>query len=196
MKEKKKIRVHLWDQMVLIGFGLALFYAVFDSVLYIFLSYDVDFFQRLLGPDISAIWSRIAILCLFVIFGSHAQFTINQRIAAEAALRESEEKFRTIIETSPDGYYEVDRNGNFTFFNDSMCKILGYSREEMAALNQLELLDEANSRKLKNTFDKVLSSGAPVTSLPWTLSDKSRSMRFVESSVSLIKDPRGSLIGF
>ena len=196
MKEKKKIRVHFWDQMVLIGFGLALFYTVFDSVLYIFLSYDVDFFQRLLGPDISAIWSRIAILCLFVIFGSHAQFTINQRTAAEAALRESEEKFRTIIETTPDGYYEVDRDGNFTFFNDSMCKIVGYSREEIAALNQLELLDEANSQKLKDVFNKVLDSGNPVTSLAWTLSDKNRSLRFVESSVSLIKDPKGNPVGF
>ena len=196
MKEEKKIRVHFWDQMVLIGFGLALFYTVFDSVLYIFLSYDVDFFQRLLGPDISAIWSRIAILCLFVIFGSHAQFTINQRAAAEAALRESEEKFRTIIETTPDGYYEVDRNANFTFFNDSMCKILGYSREEMATLNQLELLDETNSQKLRDTFNKVLDSGNPITSLSWTLYDKNRSLRFVESSVSLIKDPKGNPVGF
>lgn len=42
--EKKRIKVHFWDQMVLIGIGLALFYTVFDSVLYIFLSYDVDFF--------------------------------------------------------------------------------------------------------------------------------------------------------
>ena len=196
MKEEKKVRVHFWDQMVLIGFGLALFYTVFDSVLYIFLSYDVDFFQRLLGPDISAIWSRIAILCLFVIFGSHAQFTINQRAAAEAALRESEEKFRTIIETTPDGYYEVDRNANFTFFNDSMCKILGYSREEMATLNQLELLDETNSQKLRDTFNKVLDSGNPITSLSWTLYDKNRSLRFVESSVSLIKDPKGNPVGF
>ena len=30
---KKKIKVHFWDQMVLIGIGLALFYTVFDSVL-------------------------------------------------------------------------------------------------------------------------------------------------------------------
>jgi len=164
--------------------------------LYIFLSYDVDFFQRLLGPDISAIWSRIAILCLFIIFGSHAQFTINQRTAAEAALRESEEKFRTIIETTPDGYYEVDMDGNFTFFNDSMCKILGYSKEEMTALNQLELLDETNSQKLKDAFNKVLDSGNPLTSLGWTLSDKNRSLRFVESSVSLIKDPKGDPVGF
>jgi PAS domain S-box-containing protein len=195
MKENKKIRVQLWDQMVLIGFGLALFYAVFDSVLYIFLSYDVDFFQRLLGAE-GAIWSRIAIVCLFVIFGSHAQFTINQRAAAEAALRESEEKFRTIIETTPDGYYEVDQSGNFTFFNDSMCKILGYSREEIASLNQLELLDETNSQKLRGAFDKVQDSGNPITSLAWTLSDKNRSLRFVESSVSLINDPKGSPAGF
>jgi len=195
MKENKKIRVHFWDQMVLIAVGLALFYAVFDSVLYIFLSYDVDFFQRLLGAE-GAIWSRIAILCLFVIFGSHAQFTINQRAAAEAALRESEEKFRTIIETTPDGYYEVDCSGNFTFFNDSMCKILGYSKEEMAALNQLKLLDESNSKRLQGAFDKVRDSGNPVTSLAWTLSDKSRSLRFVESSVSLIKDPKGTPSGF
>ena len=195
MKENKKIRVHFWDHMVLIGFGLALFYAVFDSVLYIFLSYDVDFFQRLLGAD-GAIWSRIGLLCLFLIFGSHAQFTINQRAAAEAALRESEEKFRTIIETTPDGYYEVDQIGNFTFFNDSMCKILGYAREEIAALNQLELLDETNSQKLRSAFNKVQDSGNPVTSLAWTLSDKNRSLRFVESSVSLIKDPKGGPAGF
>jgi PAS domain S-box-containing protein len=195
MKEKQKIRVHLWDQMVLIGFGLALFYTVFDSVLYIFLSYDVDFFQRLLGAG-GAIWSRIAILCLFIIFGSHAQFTINQRVAAEAALRESEEKFRTIIETTPDGYYEVDLSGNFTFFNDSMCNILGYTREEITAMNQLDLLDDTNSQKLKDAFQKVLDSGNPVTSLAWNLYDKNRSLRFVESSVSLINDPKGNPIGF
>ena len=195
MKKKKKIRVHIWDQMVLIGFGLALFYTVFDSVLYIFLSYDVDFFQRLLGAE-GAIWSRIAILCLFVIFGSHAQFTINQRSIAEAALRESEEKFRTIIETTPDGYYEVDRSGNFTFFNDSMCSILGYTREEISGMNQLDLLDESNSQKLKDALNRVLETGNPVTSLAWSFSDKNRSLRFVESSVSLIKDPKGNPIGF
>jgi len=196
MKAKKKIRVHFWDQMVLIGFGLAFFYAVFDSFLYIFLSYEVDFFRLLLGTNISAIGSRITLICLFVIFGSHAQFTMNQRIAAEAALRENEIKFRSIIETAPDGYYEVDRDGNFTFFNDSICKIVGYSREEIATLNQFELLDEANAQKLRDTFDKVLESGNPVTSLPWTLYDKTRSLRFVESSVSLIQDHKGNPIGF
>jgi len=193
---KTKIKVHFWDQMVLIGIGLALFYAVFDSVLYIFLSYDVDFFDRLFGPDISEIWTRITIVCLFIIFGSHAQYTINKRILAESALRESEEKFRSIIESSPDGYYEVDLEGNFTFFNDSMCMILGYSRPEISPINQRQSLDEINSQKLTDTFNKVLESGDPVQSLSWTLVSKDGSRRFVESSVSLLKDPKGKPRGF
>ncbi len=192
----KKITVHFWDQMVLIGIGLALFYTVFDSVLYIFLSYDVDFFDRLFGPDISEIWTRITIVCLFLIFGSHAQYTINKRILAESALRESEEKFRSIIETTPDGYYEVDLAGNLTFFNDSMCSIFGYSRPEISKMNLHRSLDETNSQKLADTFNKVLESGDPAGSLSWTLAGKDGSRRFVESSVSLLKDPKGNPTGF
>jgi len=96
MKYEEKIRVHLWDQMILIAFALALFYSVFDSVLYL-MEFDVDFIERLLGPDRFEIWSRLTILCLFTFFGAHAQYTINQRKAAEVALRESEKRFRKAV---------------------------------------------------------------------------------------------------
>jgi PAS domain S-box-containing protein len=39
-------------------------------------------------------------------------------------LRQSEERYRTIIESIEDGYYEVDLAGDFTFFNDSLCRML------------------------------------------------------------------------
>ncbi|MGC9976305.1 MAG: PAS domain S-box protein, partial [Syntrophales bacterium] len=42
---------------------------------------------------------------------------------AEQAMRESEEKYRNIIENMEEGYHEVDLKGNFTFFNESMRKI-------------------------------------------------------------------------
>ncbi len=191
-----KIKVHFWDQMVLIGIGLALFYTVFDSVLYIFLSYDVDFFQRLFGPDISEIWTRITIVCLFIIFGAHAQFTINKRILAESALRESEEKFRSIVESAPDGYCEVDLDGNISFFNDSICTILGYSRPELAVMNQRQILDETNLQKLTDTFDKVLESRNPIKSVSLTMIGKDGSKHHVESSISLLNDPKGNPTGF
>jgi len=196
MNATPKVRVRLWDQMVLIGFGLALFYSVFDSILYIFTSYDVDFFKRLVGPGIGELWSRLTILCLFIIFGSHAQYTINQRKLAEGALRESEAKFRNIIETTPDGYYEVDLSGNFTFFNDAMCNILGQPRHELMGRNHRESLDEANAKRLIDTFNRVYETGEAVRAVDWTLTLEDGSKRFVESSVSLIRDSMGKAVGF
>jgi len=182
--------------MVLIGFGLAVFYYVFDSILYIFLSYDVNFFRRLFGPDISEIWSRLTIMCLFVIFGSHAQYTINQRIQAEKALRQSEKKYRNIIETTEDGYYEVDTAGNLTFFNDSMGRIFGYTRQEMLSLNKRMPLDKKSSEEVSRAFNKVFRTGKPVKTLGWSFLRKEGAQRYVEGSISLLKDTDERIKGF
>jgi two-component system sensor histidine kinase/response regulator len=193
---KQKIRVHFWDQMVLIGFGLALFYSVFDSVLYIFTEYDVNFFQRLFGPDLSEVWSRLTILCLFIIFGSHAQYAVNQRKIAEGALRSSEERYRRIVETTPDGYYEVDVNGNYTFFNDAMCDLLGCSRAEMTGMNHRAYLDEENSQKVLNAINQVYRTGESIKALEFTFTRRDGSVRHAESSITLITDSRGEPAGF
>ena len=55
---------------------------------------------------------------------------IRERKIVEAALRESEERYRTIIESIEDGYYEVDILGRITFVNEVMSKILGYPVDE------------------------------------------------------------------
>ena len=195
-KNKPKIKVRFWDQMVLIAIALAFFYTIFDSSLYIFLSYDVDFFRRLFGPDISVIWSRLTILALLLLLGSHAQFTINQRQAIEAALRESEAKYRSIIETTQDGYYEVDTSGKMTFFNEAMCDILGYSRADIIEMNKRFPLDPESNRIVKRAFNRVYTSGIPAKSVGWKLIRKDGVRRFVESSVSLLKDNKGRTTGF
>jgi len=49
MKTIPVIRVRFWDQMVLIGIGLALFYTIFEAILSIFLQVNLDFMQRIFG---------------------------------------------------------------------------------------------------------------------------------------------------
>jgi two-component system, cell cycle sensor histidine kinase and response regulator CckA len=119
-----------------------------------------------------------------------------QRKRSEQALRESEEKYRTILENIEDGYFEVDIAGNFTFFNDAMCKILSYSRDELMGMNNREYSDEENSRKVYETFNRVHRTGEPARGFDWQIIRKDGGVRFVEASVSLIKDPRGRPTGF
>jgi nitrogen-specific signal transduction histidine kinase len=63
-------------------------------------------------------------------------------------------------------------------------------------MNHRDSLDEANAKKLTETFNRVLETGEPEKSLSWTLITADGSLRFVESSISLIRDPRGQPTGF
>ena len=99
------------------------------------------------GTLVQVIVSGAPIIIDNVLKGLVTLYTdISDRKQAEEALKESEEKYRTILESIEDGYYEVDIAGNFVFFNDSMCKILGYSKDELTGLNNRRYTDEANAK--------------------------------------------------
>ena len=55
---------------------------------------------------------------------------ITERIRMEEELRQSEERYRTIIESIEDGYYEVDLVGNYTMINDSLSESTAIPCEE------------------------------------------------------------------
>jgi len=123
-------------------------------------------------------------------------YDITERKQIEEALRESEEKYRTILESIEDGYFEVDLGGNFTFFNHSLCKILGYSKDELMGMNNRQYTDEKNAKKLYQTFNKVYTTGKPHKSFHWPVIRKDSTKRVVDASVSLRRDAEGEPIGF
>ncbi len=121
---------------------------------------------------------------------------ITKRKEAEEALRESEERYRMILENIEDAYYEVDLGGNFKFFNDSLCRMLGYSREELMGMNNRQYTDQENAKKLYQAFNKVYKTGLPTEAFDWEVIRKDGERRIGEVSVSLIKDSEGRPCGF
>ncbi len=121
---------------------------------------------------------------------------ITERKRAEDALKESEEKYRTILENIEDGYFEVDIAGNFSFFNDPLCRMLGYSRDEMIGMNNRRYTDQENAKKLYQAFNNVYRTGEPIKGFGWEVIAKDGTKLFGEVSVSLIKDSKGQPIGF
>lgn len=121
---------------------------------------------------------------------------ITERKRSEKALRDSEEKYRTILENIEDGYYEVDIAGNLTFFNESVCRLLGYSPNEMKGMNNRHFTDDENARKIYQAFNAVHRSGVPAKGFDWEIIRKDGTKRFIESSISLIRSDSDAPVGF
>ena len=112
------------------------------------------------------------------------------------ALRESEKKYRTILDDIEDGYFEVDIAGNFTFFNDSMCGIIGYSRDEMMGMNNRQFMDKENAKKVFQAFNRVYTTGKPTKGFGWEIIRKDGARGFIEASISPMRSSEGEPIGF
>jgi len=121
---------------------------------------------------------------------------ITERKKMDEALQESEEKYRTILENIEDGYYEVDIAGNISFINDSLCKILGYPRDEIIGINNRKYMDEENARRVYQDFNRVYKTGGPTRIFDFEIIRKDTTKRYVEISVSLMKDAEGTPAGF
>ncbi|MEJ2236427.1 MAG: PAS domain S-box protein, partial [Syntrophobacterales bacterium] len=69
-------------------------------------------------------------LALFRIFAARATAEL-QRLRAESEVRQSEEKYRRIVETAGEGFLLMDKDLIITDVNDAYCRMVGYSRQEL-----------------------------------------------------------------
>ncbi|HNV57695.1 MAG TPA: PAS domain S-box protein [Smithellaceae bacterium] len=111
-------------------------------------------------------------------------------------LRESEIKYRSVLDNIEEGYYEVDLAGNFTFFNDSLCRIWEYPKKELMGLNYRQYVDEESADKFFQSFNQVFKTGKPVREFYWQITRRDGATKHLEASVSLRRDSRGAPTGF
>jgi len=121
---------------------------------------------------------------------------ITERKKIEETLRESEEKYRTVLEDIHEGYFEVDLAGNYTFVNDALCKNFRYTKEELIGTGSRQHQDEANAKKTYQAFNELYRTGKLVRALDSEHIRKDGTKGMYELSASLIRDAQGKTIGF
>jgi PAS domain S-box-containing protein len=122
---------------------------------------------------------------------------ITDRKQAEEALKQSEERYRTILEEIEDGYQEVDLSGNFTFFNESFCNIFGYSEDELLGSNfRRYAADEETADRVYRAYNQMYKTGNPLKRFEWDIINKDGTRRSIEFFASLLRDGEGHRRGF
>ena len=121
---------------------------------------------------------------------------VTEKIKSERALKESEEKYRNILQNIEEGYYEVDLAGNMVFFNDAVLKDLGYSRDELTDMTYKKYILPEYLDKVRKIYNQVYKTGKPLGNVQYKTITKKGEIHVIEASVLLMKNSKGEPIGF
>ena len=121
---------------------------------------------------------------------------ITSRVQAENALRRSEEKYRNILENIEEGYFEIDLAGNLTFFNSSLCKIMGHSADELTRINYKQYSGPEPVEKIIQVFNQISRTTQPLVLTDLDINWKDGRNITIDLSATPIKNTDGEIIGF
>jgi len=123
----------------------------------------------------------------------HVAHDITEKKRAEKVLRDSEARYRSLVETAQEGIGIVDLDENIIFVNQAYADLLGYRKEELLGLNLRELADEAEFAKYREeTRQRREGKSSRYETM---LRHKTGGPRYFSVSASPLFDDRGDFIG-
>lgn len=110
---------------------------------------------------------------------------ITTRKKAEAALAQSEEQYRTLVDSMQDGVFLI-QNSKLKFVNEAFANLVGYTVNELVSLEFKELVAPEDLELVQNNYEKRLAGKEAPSSYEWRMLHKDGSRVFVNMSVRLI----------
>ncbi len=121
---------------------------------------------------------------------------IGERESAEEKIKQSEAKYRSILDNMKEGYFEVDLNGVFVFANRAMLDLSGYSQDDLIGMDFRNIVDEENAGIVFKVFNTIYRTHKSEKLIPFEAVNKKGSKRRIEISASLITDANNKPEGF
>jgi two-component system, cell cycle sensor histidine kinase and response regulator CckA len=121
---------------------------------------------------------------------------IAQRQITEDALGSSEERYRNILNSIEEGYFEVDLKGRITLVNKASCTLMNCSHEELMGMDYPEYTTPESTEKLRQAFSQVFKTGKAVQVGPIGIVTRNEDRKMVELSVSLMHGSDHNPMGY
>ncbi len=121
---------------------------------------------------------------------------IRARKTAELSLRESEAKFRALVETTTDWIWEMDENGIYTYSSPQVQEMLGFSAEEIIGRTAFDLMTPDEAARLRESFGRIMSAREHIRLLENVNRHKDGHMVYLETSAAPMFDEHGKYCGY
>jgi PAS domain S-box-containing protein len=106
------------------------------------------------------------------------------------------ERFKEMVESSPDWFWEFDGNANFTYVSPRIKDLLGYDPEELIGLNAFDLMSADEAERVRRHFDPLAKKYLPFNNLENINIHKNGHEVVIESSGTPIFDEEGHFSGY
>ncbi len=147
-------------------------------------------------PNLNTTWLAVGIgVASLVLLGiALLASLVEQRIIAETAralaLRQSEERFRSLVQNSSDIITVLETDGTICYESPSIERILGYKPEDLIGKNAFEFIHPEDVQKSFNVFTQLLQNPGATPSIEYRFRHQNGSWCFLESTGSnLLADP-------
>jgi PAS domain S-box-containing protein len=121
---------------------------------------------------------------------------VTERKHAEAAIRESEAKFRAFVETTEEWVWACDTDNTHTYSNPAVERILGYKPEELVGRTWLDFVVEEDREQLAEAVEELAAEEAGWSGLVIRWRHVDGSIRHLESHATPVFDDHGTLTGW
>ncbi|MGB7573040.1 MAG: PAS domain S-box protein, partial [Thermodesulfobacteriota bacterium] len=120
---------------------------------------------------------------------------VTERKKVEEALKESEKKYRQVVENATEIIYTVDERGNFTYANPTGLKVTGYPLEELRGFNYMDLVVPEHRERVTKIYFNQLRQRIPTTHVEFPFFNKGGGIIWFSQNSTLVMD-EDKIVGF
>jgi PAS domain S-box-containing protein len=137
-----------------------------------------------------------AYLGIIVVMAYSISNTVMEVVTAKDALKKSEERFRSLIETTSDWVWEVNVNGAYTYASPKVRELLGYEPEEIVGRMPFDLMPAEEARRVSVLFQDSVHGQKPFQRIENICQGKDGRLMTLETSGVPYFDEHGRLSGY